>query len=254
MFFALRLLLFAFDVLRHFSKNSKFVLPANTALTFKLCSRHAQIFCNIESLYKLHDGFLKSLEELATQWPCVFEIGELFVEMAADFEAYAVYVSNFVDASMPTVCAFASSTSRSLALRSFTSNFCLLLFVSTLVGHLTRCQKSAAFFDALQACADAAENELPLPALLSMPLNRVGEYVILLETFAGLLERGRTLNVVTDALAIVKQTHRFIQDKSDNSQNLALVRAVRRRVPCKETLNLAIPTRVYVVCGKKAAF
>lgn len=50
-------------------------------------------------LYALHESFLKSLDELAAQWPCVYEIGELFVDMAADFEAYAVYVSNFVDAS-----------------------------------------------------------------------------------------------------------------------------------------------------------
>jgi hypothetical protein len=79
--------------------------------------------------------------------------------------------------------------------------------------------------------------------LLSMPLNHINEYVILLEGMLELLHRGRAASIIADALAIINQTHRFIEEKSDASQHMALVRAVRRRVPCKETLTLATPTR-----------
>lgn len=129
--------------------------------------------------------------------------------MAVEFEAYAVYVSSFVEA--------VQCLARDQALR-----------------------------DEIAKCESMSSNEYPLAVLLSIPLNHINEYVLLLENMLALVpRRGRAFGIIGDALAIIYQTHRFIEEKSALAEQQAVVRAIRRRVPGKETLALASPNRKY---------
>jgi hypothetical protein len=55
-----------------------------------------------------------------------------------------------------------------------------------------------------------------------------------------------TLRALLSAMAVLKQTHEFIQLKVDGSQHQIAVRAVRNRVPGKETLHLVTPKRMLI--------
>jgi hypothetical protein len=55
-----------------------------------------------------------------------------------------------------------------------------------------------------------------------------------------------TLHALLSAMAVLKQTHEFIQLKVDGSQHQIAVRAVRNRVPGKETLHLVTPKRMLI--------
>ena len=86
------------------------------------------IFCNIETIVRVHKKLLEELLKIRdTNWPFVSGIGQLFLEQAQEFQSYGDYAENFAT-SKSTLDHIFSSSKKAKTRELFEVLFYYLLF------------------------------------------------------------------------------------------------------------------------------
>lgn len=174
------------------------------------------IFSNLEQILSVHKNFLESLYELTeSNWPTLQGLGELFVSISPHWKAYGIYIHNF-------------KFSRDL-----------------LFECVTKCEKFSRFLD-----ERTIELSTDLNMLLSLPLNHIAGYKLILEKFLNETEEGSSENTsLLQALILTEETSNFIANALERAANVAHIEKVKRNIsdlPAELCLEISKPASQYV--------
>lgn len=169
------------------------------------------IFSNLEHILSVHQNFLDSLYTLSeTDWPQLRGLGNLFIDISPHWKAYGIYVHNF-------------QLSRDI-----------------LFECMNKSEKFVQFLDERTLTLSTDLN-----MLLSLPLNHIAGYELILKKFLNETEEGSDeQSSILQALILTEETSNFIANSLGKSANVAKIENVNRTVldlPPNITLEISKP-------------
>ena len=198
---------------------SQYIMPLNVTTDRALKSISGDlkvIFSNIEHILSVHHTFLDQLGELGdAQWPLLTGLGDLFVDISPHWRAYGVYIHNF-------------QVSRDL-----------------LFENINNCERFNQFLD-----ERTMKLNTDLNMLLSLPLNHIGGYELILKKLLAETEEGtKEHSSILQALILTEETSNFIANALGKATNVANIERVKRSVfdlPPAILLEVSRPSSQYV--------
>jgi len=173
------------------------------------------IFSNLEQIIPVHHTFLESIYKLTEKnWPNLEGLGDLFISISPHWQHYGIYVHNFK---------FARD----------------ILFEC-----INKCEKFSQFLDERTMTLSTDLN-----MLLSLPLNHIAGYELILKKLLNETEEGSPEHTsLLQAVILTEETSNFIANALGKATNVANIERIKRSVvdlPPKICLEISKPSSQY---------
>jgi len=198
---------------------SQYVMPLNVTADKQLKQIAGDlklIFSNLEQILSVHQTFLDEVYALTEKdWPRLEGLGDLFISISPHWKAYGIYIHNF-------------KFSRDL-----------------LFECINKCEKFSQFLEerTIQLSTD-------LNMLLSLPLNHIAGYELILKKLLNETEQGSAENTsLLQAVILTEETSNFIANALGKATNVAQVEGVKRTVmdlPAADCLEISKPNSQFI--------